>query len=298
VDITAIVTALRERLERVLSPPRGHYRPLLVGGDAVGWLDGERASRLAAFADVFHVEQRRVGFVAGLIDCAARTQALDHVARALAGEGLLTAWRNERYAVAPAPGAPALFELERAAARYFGIQTFAAHVNGLVRCDDATRMWLARRSAAKAIDPGLLDNLVGGGIAAGSGIQATLVKEAWEEAGIPDAVATQAKPAGVLHICRAQPDGLQRETIFVHDLWLDADFVPVCQDGEVVEHRLLTMVQAASVATNSVGCDVVTADASLVIVDCLIRHGVIAMDLRDYAALSKLRHPTLELTPP
>ena len=58
------------------------------------------------------------------------------------------------------------------------------------------------------------------------------------------------------------------------------------------------MVQSASVATNSVGCDVVTADASLVIVDCLIRHGVIAMDLRDYAALSKLRHPTLELTPP
>ena len=125
-----------------------------------------------------------------------------------------------------------------------------------------------------------------------------MVEEAWEEAGIPDAVATQAKPAGVLHICRAQPDGLQRETIFVHDLWLDADFVPVCQDGEVVEHRLLTMVQSASVATNSVGCDVVTADASLVIVDCLIRHGVIAMDLRDYAALSKLRHPTLELTPP
>ena len=43
-------------------------------------------------------------------------------------------------------------------------------------------MWIARRSPAKAIDPGMLDNLVGGGVAAGQTITTTLIKEAWEEA--------------------------------------------------------------------------------------------------------------------
>ena len=46
-------------------------------------------------------------------------------------------------------------------------------------------MWIARRSPTKAIDPDLLDNLVGGGIAAGQSVPTTVVKEAWEEAGIP-----------------------------------------------------------------------------------------------------------------
>ena len=46
------------------------------------------------------------------------------------------------------------FLLERAAARYFGVHTCAAHVNGLVRGATATTMWFARRSADKAIDPG------------------------------------------------------------------------------------------------------------------------------------------------
>ena len=86
------------------------------------------------------------------------------VARALADDHRLTAWRNECYAVANEFGALPWFELERAAARYFGVRTYAAHVNGLIRLRNGdVAMWIARRSAAKAIDPGMLDNLVGGG---------------------------------------------------------------------------------------------------------------------------------------
>ncbi len=164
---------------------------------------------------------------------AARSHALARVARALAADGLLTAWRDERYVVSPTFGAPPWFELERAAARYFGIRTYAAHVNGLVRRDGETAMWIARRSPDKPIDPGMLDNLVGGGVAVGQTVASTVIKEAWEEAGVAANTATLAQPAGAVHICREQPDGLQRETIFVHDLWLAPDFVPAGQDGEV-----------------------------------------------------------------
>ena len=183
--------------------------------------------------DVFAVRDDGVAFVAGLDDARARTRALERVTRTLAADGQLTAWRDERYAVAPAFAAPPWFELERAAARYFG----SPHARRARQRPRAARrrnaMWIARRSPTKAIDPDRLDNLVAGGVAAGQSVAATVVKEAWEEAGIAAAVAALAQRAGAVRICRAQPDGLQRETIFVHDLWLPADFVPAGQDGEV-----------------------------------------------------------------
>jgi 8-oxo-dGTP pyrophosphatase MutT (NUDIX family) len=154
-------------------------------------------------------------------------------------------------------------------------------------------MWIARRSPTKSIDPSLLDNLVGGGIAAGGSVAATLVREAWEEAGIDATAAERARPAGTVSVCRDQPDGLQREAIFVHDLWLDADFTPACQDGEAVAHRLLPLADIARLIANERGADVMTADACLVALDCLLRLGAIPAGSGDYEALAALRHPRL-----
>jgi len=130
-----------------------------------------RAARIAAFADILTVRDDGIAFVAGINTPNSRTVALDSVSAALATDGLLSAWRNERYAVSEGFGTEPLFLLERAAARFFGITTYSAHVNGLVQRETPEghdhAMWIARRSPTKAIDPGLLDNLVGGGIAAG-----------------------------------------------------------------------------------------------------------------------------------
>lgn len=281
--------SIRTRLTRLLAPPPNRYRPMWVEGNVAGWLDDARASRLTAWADVFDVRDCRVTFVPGLDDAPVRSAALDFVVRALAAEGLLTAWRDERYAVAPEFGAAPWFFVERAAARFFGIETHAAHVNGVVRRDGEVMMWLARRSATKSIDPGMLDNLVGGGLSAGQSVAQAVVKEAWEEAGIDASLATRAKSAGVLRIFREQPDGLQRETIFAHDLWLPADFVPAGQDGEVDEHRLVPLADAARLIANETGHDVVTADASLVVLDFLLRHAAIAPDAHGHSSLYALR---------
>jgi len=121
----------------------------------------------------------------------------------------------------------------------------------------------------------MLDNLVGGGLAAGATIAGTLAKEAWEEAGIDAATAARAQSAGVVTIRRLQPDGLQHETIHVHDLLLSRAFVPANQDGEAVEHRLVPLDHVAALLANDTGPDVMTADASLVALDALIRLGTI-----------------------
>ena len=292
-----IVPAIHARLVRALAAPEGEYAAFRIDRHTVGWLDPARAARLSAFASVFARAEDEIRLDPTLADCSARTSAVEKVTRALAGEGLLSAWRDERYAVATEFGAEPLVDIERAAARYFGIRTYAVHVNGLVRSSAGPVMWLARRSPTKAIDPGLLDNLVGGGIATGFGVLDTLRKEAWEEAGIPPGVAARARPQGSIDICRPQPQGLQRETIFVYDLELDAGFTPANQDGEAVEHRQLTMSDAAKLIAVDEGNDAVTADASLVILDCLLRHGALGAESPGVLALSALRHAMLEPAP-
>jgi 8-oxo-dGTP pyrophosphatase MutT (NUDIX family) len=287
----AILTAIHERLVRALTLPDVRYRPFLVDGISLGWLDDERFARLAQFGPaMFEVGADRISFAQALGDPGSRSDALTDIALTLRAEGALPAWRGELYAVAREFGAPPAFLLERGAARWFGVRTWAAHVNGVVEAGGSVSMWFARRSPKKAVDPGMLDNLVGGGIAASARVDETVIKEAWEEAGIAADVARRAKPAGTVHLRRAVEDGLQRETVFVHDFVLSGDFVPVNQDGEAIEHRLVDLPEAARLIAQEHGQEAVTADASLVVLDYLLRHGAIAPDARGYVALESLRY--------
>jgi 8-oxo-dGTP pyrophosphatase MutT (NUDIX family) len=285
-----IVDRVATRLAAALAPPRGPLVPFVVDGYAAGYLGASRAARLASFAEVFEVRESAIAFHRSLSTSDARTSALSRVARTLSAEGALTRWRDERYRVASSASAPELFEIERAAARYFGIATQAAHVNATTLAGDGTTaMWIARRSATKSIDPGLLDNLVGGGVAAGRSIAETVVKEAHEEAGIPPALAALARPVAAVGIFREQPDGIHRETLHVHDVELPPTFAPRNEDGEVADYRLASVDEVAEWIGDRDGDHVVTADASLVIVDWLIRHGHVTPAHAAFRALDRMR---------
>ena len=285
----AILSAIQDRLARAFAIDHTHYHPLVVDRVRLGWFDDDRFARLAQFNDVFRIADGVATFVARLSDCNARSAAMADIAQALRAEGALPAWRDETYAVAPEFGAPPAFHLERGAARWFGVRTWAAHVNGLVHDNGDLRMWFARRSPTKAVDAGLFDNLVGGGIAAGMRVDATVVKEAWEEAGIAAHVARRARPAGAVHVRRKMFDGLERETLFVHDLALPKNFVPANQDGEAVGHRLVDLTEAARLIAQDGTSEDVTVDASVVVLDWLLRHGAIVPDAPGYIPLSSLR---------
>jgi 8-oxo-dGTP pyrophosphatase MutT (NUDIX family) len=200
------------------------YLPLMAAGQRIGWVRPQLAARLAAWPEVFSVSEKDVEL--------RKADMLSLVVEQLAREGFIPGWRNERYRIAD------LFEVERAAARPFGFATQAVHVNGVV---PGRGMWLARRSPTKPIDPGMLDNLVGGGMTAGLTREQVLVKEAWEEAGIPAELARRAVPAGTLQVLREVPEGVQSEVVHVYDLELPVDFAPRNQDGEVAEFLLLPL---------------------------------------------------------
>lgn len=267
---------------------RSRHLPFTIGGTRVGWLRAADARLLAAWPDVFDVAPDRVALTDRLQTPAARSAALGTVIDALAADGSITGWRNETYAIRNAFDDAPLAFIERAAARFFGTMTYAVHANGVVVDGGAApRFWIARRSATKTTDPGMLDTLVGGGIGWGYGIGETLVKESWEESGVPpervrDVLCDRGCAGGSFHVRQEIAEGTQDERLFTFDLVLPADFVPANQDGEVAEHRLAD----AGELMHWIAAGAMTVDASLTSLDCLLRRGLI--DAADCAGLAAL----------
>ena len=252
---------------RALEP--GRCRRFRVAGHAVGWIRVDLAEHLRAWPGLFRFDQHGVTLSDLLREERERTAALGGVIERLAAEGVITGWRDERFAIGEGLDQPPLAFIERAAARFFGILTYAAHLNGVVPADDGCRMWIARRSPAKPIDPGMLDNLVGGGIGHGCSVRETLVKEGWEEAGIGADIVERANAGRRIQVLRDVPEGVQNETVFSHDLELPPNFGPVNQDGEVAEFRLCRLEEIEEL----IAAGKLTVDASLVALDFLFRNG-------------------------
>ncbi|RFU47074.1 DUF4743 domain-containing protein [Paraburkholderia sp. DHOC27] len=244
------------------------HRPFWIDAEQVGWIRSADVALLARWPDVFEIDATRVTLSARFDSVDLRSAALGAVIGALAAEGRIPGWRDETYAIRNAFDAPPLAYIERAASRFFGTMTYAVHLNGVVEyADGAPQLWIARRSETKATDPGMLDNVVAGGIGWGFGIEETIVKECWEEAGIPEPIAASATRGRTFLVLQSLPEGTQAEQLFVYDLALPADFAPRNQDGEVGEHRLARIDEVARWIEEGA----LTVDASLATLDCLLR---------------------------
>jgi 8-oxo-dGTP pyrophosphatase MutT (NUDIX family) len=244
------------------------HLPFYIGRERVGWIRRTDAPALHSWPDVFHIDQTSIRLADTFSDLNARSAALGAVIGMLAADGRIPGWRNETYAIRNAFDAEPLAFIERAASRFFGTMTYAVHLNGIVEEPGrAPELWIARRSDTKATDPGMLDNVVAGGIGWGMGIEETLVKECWEEAGMQPQLAAKAVRGREFYVLQSLPEGTQAELIYVFDLTLPVDFAPRNQDGEVGEHRLARIDEVARWIEEGA----MTVDASLATLDCLLR---------------------------
>jgi 8-oxo-dGTP pyrophosphatase MutT (NUDIX family) len=258
------------------------YRRFLVDGTAVGYVTPAFARLLEPFADVFRSSADGVHVAPALATPEARTAAVDAVLRRIADAGHIRGWRDEPYPVAAEPGGPPLMLMERAAIPRFGVRAAGIHVNGFVRTEDGLAMWIGRRSLHKPTAPGKLDQLVAGGQSAGHGIVETMIKESHEEASIPEALARQARPVGAVTYATEREEGLRRDVVYVFDLELPADFTPAVNDDEIVAFYRWPIGQVIEAVRDS---DAFKFNCALVIIDFLIRHGLLAHDEPDYLAL-------------
>jgi hypothetical protein len=144
------------------------------------------------------------------------------------------------------------------------------------------QLWVAKRSRSKATAPGKLDHLVAGGQPFGIGLADNLVKEAAEEASLPADLARQARPAGFISYVMENDEGIRNDVLFVYDLAVPADFVPVNTDGEIEDFYLWPIERVAETVASS---EAFKFNVALVIIDFLVRRGLLPPEDPDYVEI-------------
>jgi 8-oxo-dGTP pyrophosphatase MutT (NUDIX family) len=258
------------------------YRPLIVAGEPVGRVRHDIARILAARPDAFAVTADAVGLAAGLDDFDSRSAAVGAAVADLQAQGDLPPPRNETYPAVADWGRPPCFAVDRGAVPALGLIAFGQHVNGVVRTGSGIELWIGRRAEDRMVEPGKLDNLVGGGLPIGLSLEENLLKEAAEEASLPADLARRAVPVGAISYAMARADGLRRDVLFIYDLELPEDFEPRNSDGEVAEFARWPLAEAAARVRDS---DDFKFNVALVIIDFLVRHGALRPEEPDYLAI-------------
>ncbi|XP_035989002.1 thiamin pyrophosphokinase 2 isoform X1 [Fundulus heteroclitus] len=254
-----------------------------IDGAQVGWIPPHVSALLTRHADVFLPSQEGAVSLCPSLDCyERRSEAVNEVLETFRTESslkCLRGWRDEKYNVKPRFCDVPLMWMERAATSLFGVKRYGVHINGYTVSDSGEiHLWLARRSITKQTYPGLLDNMVAGGLAAGVGIKYTLIKECEEEACIPADITMKAHPVSTVSYTYEDEEGVFPESQFVFDLELPLDFMPCIGDGEVQEFYMLSIEKVKDLLAT----DDFKPNSAMVVLDFLIRHSFIEPDTEPY----------------
>jgi hypothetical protein len=252
------------RLCRNASLPGGRL-PFRIGAVGVGWLKPDFAAALGRAADLQPDADGGITLPAG------RAADLPGLAEELSASGLYRL-RHEAFDVRAGDETPPLATIDRGAVPAFGVTSRGVHCNGLVHRADGLHLWVARRAATKLLDPGKLDHIVAGGISAGMGPWDTLLKEAGEEAAVPQALAALARPVGKIRYDMEREEGLRRDLLYCFDLDLPEAFMPRPSDGEVETFELWPIGRAVQAVGDG---DSFKFNVSLVLIDLFLRRGLI-----------------------
>jgi 8-oxo-dGTP pyrophosphatase MutT (NUDIX family) len=266
-----ISSMIHARLAARCVPLSGPAIPFYVQDMPIGRVTKSVCDVLVRWPRYFTSERSRVDLAPGLSDAKSRTAALAEVANVLHAEGHVTGWCNEQVSIFDPDDQQVLFFLERTALPCFGLPLRSVHLTGTTAANGGS-MWLARRSMTKAVDPGLLDTLVGGAISARMSAFETLLKESWEEAGLAEDMVRSAAANGRVEVKRSVTVGWHHEVIEMYALDLPEDAVPKNMDGEVSEFLLIPLGQLPAMLAHS---DDFTVEASYIIASHLMRDGFI-----------------------
>lgn len=258
------------------------FRPFYVAGYKVGWIRPEDLPLFEQSPELFAVESERVVLLGEPSSPKERSAQLDAVLRQWRDQGHITGWRDEHYLISNDEGTP-LFSVERSATALLGVLNLGVHLNGFVKRTDGIWLWMARRARNRPRYPGKLDQMVAGGMTAYQSPQQVMKRECQEEAGVPMTLAETLKSVGLVTLCHHNSKGqLRREILYTYDLELPETFQPCNQDGEVEEFQLMPIAEVVRLVAET---DEIKTNCNLVVLDFLVRHGVLQADQAYYAEL-------------
>lgn len=240
----------------------GRRLPFFCAAEQIGWISPDIATQLEA-----------LGLKNGTGFGVASGQALFPLSQTLAEQGIYAS-HDEPFDVRNRQGA-IIGQVDRGAIPVLGVAAEGVHLNGLVEHPSGPLLWIARRSMTKRLDPGKLDHLVAGGMSAGLDPQATVIKEAAEEAGIPESISRTATPVSRIHYAMDRPEGLRRDILHCYDLILPQEFEPTAEDGEVESFHLLPLKEVFARVRDT---DEFKFNVNLVLIDLFIRRGLFTSD--------------------
>ncbi|KAF8932805.1 NUDIX hydrolase domain-like protein [Dissophora ornata] len=290
------------------------FLSFVVDGVPVGRIHASLVEHLVSFNQqfrpVFHLTDTAVSFMPWLADYESRSGAIAEMLNQwrndLENFTCLSGWRDELYGVythitdpATTKGGAAL-AIERSACGLFGVHAYGVHMNGYVRTGPKPwdlKMWIARRSLTKPTYPGLLDNMVAGGMGFGHSPQYTVIKESMEEATIPAHIAENAFPVGTISYTKLSKSGKQTqpETQIVYDLELPADVTPMPCDTEVEDFRLWSMDEVL----DAIRGGEFKPNCACVCLHFMIRHAVLTPENEpDYLEIDHRLHRRIEYPGP
>jgi 8-oxo-dGTP pyrophosphatase MutT (NUDIX family) len=268
------------------------FVPFCVDDQLVGRFRHDVAERLVQWSELFNKKQGYLTLNASLTGYGPRTEALHEMLQQWVDSGEHAYLLGERYPVTAGRREAALFEIDRSAATLFGLRTFGQHINGYVRKGDDLYMWVAKRANDKRTFPGMLDQMVAGGLPASETLLGNLCKECREEADIAPELARSATPVGALSYNVDTDIGYKYDILYCYDLELPKVFSPRCTDGEVDQFLLMPV---SEVMERVFETDEFKPNCNLVIIDFLLRHGLIDPEHEDYLELVTGLRPAMRL---
>ncbi|KAF3062351.1 hypothetical protein GL218_03447 [Daldinia childiae] len=194
---------------------------------------------------------------------------------------ILRGWRNELWPVYGSND-EVLYSAERSGTGLLGIMRYGVHMTAFVKDDTAShgmKILVAQRAANKSTYPSMLDNSVAGGLMTGEDPFECIIREADEEADLPETLMHErAKFTGMvtyIYITDERAGGeagqIYPETQWVYDIELPADFVPTPKDGEVAGFYLWTVEEVQEKLAQGE----FKPNCALILVDFFIRHKIL-----------------------
>ncbi|XP_040564357.1 uncharacterized protein [Lepeophtheirus salmonis] len=248
-------------------------KPLYFGKFQIGLVRKNVEKILQKYESIFHIRKEYIS----IVHDENISSKIDYVLREIKGKyphiSALQGWRDENYNIkAYFSDSEPLLKMERSATCLFGLRQYGVDINGYVKHPEKGMcLWFQKRSHNKPTWPGRWDNFVGGGLSEGFGIFETAIKEANEEANVPNELAQKMQPKGCVSFFFESERGLFPQTEFVFDLELPLDFRPTVNDGEVEEFELLSIDHVIS--------RILSKDMKMtscpITIDFLFRHGFI-----------------------
>ena len=198
----------------------------------------------------------------------------------------------------PIVGAKGSISVERFARSLFGITARGAHLTVYTRTTEGIKVWVPRRSPTLFTYPNCLDTTVAGGVTTGEDPFNCVIREAAEEASLPeDLVRAHARSCGVLSymgLNDARGGGekglVTPDLIYVFDLEVGEDVMLEPQDDEVQEFYLWDV----ETVQQELAKGEFKTNSAVVMIDFLIRHGFVTpASERDYVEINMRMHRRL-----